>query len=117
MVLPVAEVGDEILANLAGGIFAGVGVEALPVGWLARCGKFERFADPAEDVAPSHAAGVAFVDRAAQRSQLCCMLLLPAVVFLPLQGSADRHEQLRSRLRNARSLSLSSQNGRVPESD
>ena len=31
MVLPVAEVGDEILANLAGGIFAGVGVEALPV--------------------------------------------------------------------------------------
>ncbi|MFZ0418893.1 MAG: hypothetical protein WAM04_12415 [Candidatus Sulfotelmatobacter sp.] len=31
MVLLVAEVGDEIFANLAGGIFAGVGVEALPV--------------------------------------------------------------------------------------
>src|SRR5271155_675059 len=31
VVLPVAEVGDEILANLAGGVFAGVGVEALPV--------------------------------------------------------------------------------------
>jgi hypothetical protein len=31
VVFPVAEVGDEILANLAGGIFAGVGVKALPV--------------------------------------------------------------------------------------
>ena len=31
VVFPVAEVGDEILKNLAGGIFAGVGVEALPV--------------------------------------------------------------------------------------
>src|SRR5258708_30851506 len=31
VVLPVAEVGNEILANLAGGIFSGVGVEALPV--------------------------------------------------------------------------------------
>jgi hypothetical protein len=31
VVFPVAEVGDEVLANLAGGIFAGVGVEALPV--------------------------------------------------------------------------------------
>jgi hypothetical protein len=31
VVLPVAEVGDEILANLAGGVFSGVGVEALPV--------------------------------------------------------------------------------------
>jgi len=31
VILPVAEVGDEILANLACGIFAGVGVEALPV--------------------------------------------------------------------------------------
>src|ERR1700674_4114021 len=30
VVLPVAEVGDEILANLAGGIFSGVGVEASP---------------------------------------------------------------------------------------
>src|SRR2546423_9677877 len=30
VILPVAEVGDEILANLAGGIFSGVGVEALP---------------------------------------------------------------------------------------
>jgi len=28
VVLPVAEVGDEIFANLAGGIFAGIGVEA-----------------------------------------------------------------------------------------
>jgi hypothetical protein len=31
MILPVAEIRNEILANLAGGIFAGVGVEALPV--------------------------------------------------------------------------------------
>ena len=31
VILPVAEVRDEILANLAGGIFSGVGVEALPV--------------------------------------------------------------------------------------
>ena len=31
VVLPVAEVGDEILANLAGGVFAGIGVEELPV--------------------------------------------------------------------------------------
>jgi hypothetical protein len=31
MVLPVAEVRDEILANLAGGVLSGVGVEALPV--------------------------------------------------------------------------------------
>jgi hypothetical protein len=31
VILPIAEIGDEIFANLAGGIFAGVGVEALPV--------------------------------------------------------------------------------------
>ncbi len=31
VVFPVAEVGDEVFADLAGGIFAGVGVEALPV--------------------------------------------------------------------------------------
>ena len=31
VVLPLAEVGNEILADFTGGIFAGVGVEALPV--------------------------------------------------------------------------------------
>lgn len=31
VVLPIAEVGDEILANLAGGILSSVGVEAFPV--------------------------------------------------------------------------------------
>src|ERR1700722_9325450 len=31
MTLPVAEVGNEIFSNLAGGIFSGVGVEAPPV--------------------------------------------------------------------------------------
>src|ERR1700685_1613871 len=31
VVFPVAEVGDEVFADFAGGIFAGVGLEALPV--------------------------------------------------------------------------------------
>jgi len=87
-ILQFAEVACGLgLAPFAEGIFAdaqqiGLGAarkSKFRHGWLARCGKFERLTNAAKDVAPGHAAGIAFVDGAAQGVQSCGVLLLLAL--------------------------------------